>query len=49
MERTGLRQPYMAVDASTLIEPPLLESGIRADTDNVLPSIVEIVSYVIVM
>ena len=33
MERTGLRQPYMAVDASTLIEPPLLESGIRANTD----------------
>ena len=47
MQRRRLVQPYMAVDARTLVKPALLERGIRTDADKILFSVIQVFRNVI--
>ena len=47
MQRRRLVQPYMAVDARTLVKPALLERGIRTDADKILFSVIQVFRNVV--
>ena len=47
MQRRRLGQPYMAVDARTLVKPALLERGIRTDADKILFSVIQVFRNVV--
>src|ERR1039458_2152759 len=46
VQRIGLRKPGMAVDARTLVIPPLIERGIHANGHDILAAVFDIIRYV---